>query len=68
MDKNKEIDLFCIDCDKITRQKYKGILADGSHLFICKECGCENTAVEDNKDFRICDDAAFEAATELVNA
>lgn len=48
---NKESDLFCVDCDKITRQKYKGILVDGSHLYICKECGCENTVneVEENK-------------------
>ena len=46
MTDNKEIDLFCIDCDTITRQKYKGILSDGSHLYICKECGCENTTKE----------------------
>ena len=43
MTDNKETDLFCIECDTITRQKYKGILSDGSHLYICKECGCENT-------------------------
>ena len=47
MTDNKEIDLFCIDCDTITRQKYKGILSDGSHLYICKECGCENTITEE---------------------
>ena len=46
MTDNKETDLFCIDCDTITRQKYKGILSDGSHLYICKECGCENTTKE----------------------
>ena len=46
MTDNKETDLFCIDCDTITRQKYKGILSDGSHLYICKECGCENTTNE----------------------
>ena len=44
---NKETDLFCIDCDTITRQKYKGILSDGSLLYICKECGCENTITEE---------------------
>lgn len=38
----KIIDLFCVDCDKTTRQIYRGILADGSHLYICTECGCEN--------------------------
>ena len=46
MTDNKETDLFCIDCDTITRQKYKGILSDGSHLYICKECGCENATKE----------------------
>ena len=46
MTDNKETDLFCIDCDTITRQKYKVILSDGSHLYICKECGCENTTKE----------------------
>ena len=46
MTDNKETDLFCIDCDTITRQKYKGILSDGSRLYICKECGCENTTKE----------------------
>ena len=46
MTDNKETDLFCIDCDTITRQKYKGILPDGSYLYICKECGCENTTKE----------------------
>ena len=40
---DKFTDLFCIECDTITRQKYKGILSDGSRLYICKECGCENT-------------------------
>ena len=47
MTDNKETDLFCIDCDTITRQKYKGILSDGSRLYICKECGCENTITEE---------------------
>ena len=46
MTDNKESDLFCTECDTITRQKYKGILSDGSHLYICKECGCENTTKE----------------------
>ena len=46
MTDNKETDLFCIECNTITRQKYKGILSDGSHLYICKECGCENTTKE----------------------
>lgn len=37
------IDLYCVDCKSWTKQKYKGILADGSQLFLCKDCGCENT-------------------------
>lgn len=47
MTDNKETDLFCIDCDTITRQKYKGVLSDGSRLYIYKECGCENTITEE---------------------
>lgn len=48
MIENKDTDLFCVDCDKITKQKYKGILSDGSYLYICKECGCENTVEKEN--------------------
>ena len=44
---NDTYDFFCVDCGEITRQKYKGIYTDGNHLYICKECGCENT--ETNK-------------------
>ena len=40
---NEIYDLFCVDCQNVTRQKYKGICTDGSHLYICTECGCENT-------------------------
>lgn len=36
------IDLYCVDCKGWTRQVYRGTLADGSQLFLCKECGCEN--------------------------
>lgn len=42
MEINEIYDFFCVDCRKITRQKYKGIYTDGNHLYICKECGCEN--------------------------
>ena len=42
MEINEIYDFFCVDCGKITRQKYKGIYTDGNHLYICKECGCEN--------------------------
>lgn len=47
MTDNKESDLFCTECDTITRQIYKGNLSDGSRLYICKECGCENTTTEE---------------------
>lgn len=47
MEDNKIINLYCIDCDKVTKQKYKGVLADGFHLHICQECGCENTISEE---------------------
>ena len=43
MEINETYDFFCVDCGEITRQTYKGVYADGSHLYICKECGCENT-------------------------
>lgn len=47
MEHNEVMDLYCFDCREVTRQTYRGILADGSHLYICKECGCENTITED---------------------
>lgn len=40
---NEVYDLFCVDCGKITKQIYKGVYTDGSHLYICQESGCENT-------------------------
>lgn len=39
---NEKTDLFCEDCKSVTRQIYKGIYNDGTHQFICQECGCEN--------------------------
>ena len=39
---NEKTDLFCVDCKSVTRQIYKGIYNDGTHQFICQECGCEN--------------------------
>ena len=36
------IDLYCVDCNGWTRQKYKGILSDESRMFLCQDCGCEN--------------------------
>jgi transposase-like protein len=37
-----ETDLYCSDCKGWTRQTYKGVLADKSKLYRCKQCGCEN--------------------------
>lgn len=43
---NETYDLFCVNCGEITRQKYKGVYTDGTHLYICEECGCENTEID----------------------
>lgn len=37
------VDLYCVDCKGWTRQKYRRVLADGAWLFLCQDCGCENT-------------------------
>jgi hypothetical protein len=37
-----ETDFYCADCQTITRQVYKGLLANNSRLFLCRRCGCEN--------------------------
>lgn len=42
MDK-KQIDLYCIDCGKWTRQNFKGIMPDNTELYQCETCGCENS-------------------------
>lgn len=36
-------DYYCFDCGQVTRQKYRGIYNDGTQMYICNECGCENT-------------------------
>lgn len=38
----EQYDNYCVDCDCITRQRYKGKYADDSEMFICMSCGCEN--------------------------
>lgn len=51
---NDKTDLYCVDCREVTRQKYKGIYNDGTHQFICQECGCENYMTDrelNGKDF-----------------
>lgn len=38
-------DIYCVDCDRIERQKMLFTFRDGSHTFekyLCCECGCEN--------------------------
>lgn len=38
-------DIFCVDCDTVTSQTYKGSFKDGYHTlgrYICTRCGCEN--------------------------
>lgn len=42
----EQYDNYCVDCDCITCQKYKGKYTDDSEMFICMICGCENYKVE----------------------
>lgn len=38
-------DIFCVDCDTVTSQTYKGSFKDGYQTlgrYICTRCGCEN--------------------------
>lgn len=37
------VDLYCVDCKRWTKQIYGKVLVDGSQLFLCEDCGCENT-------------------------
>ena len=44
MDANKETNIYCVDCQSWTRQKCKGINPnDKTYLYVCTECGCENS-------------------------
>lgn len=68
---NDKTDLYCDDCKSVTRQKYKGIYNDGNHLFICQECGCENTEedkeLKNNVQFKNCLSCANSASEECPN-
>lgn len=47
MDSDRYDDVFCVDCDGYRKQKLKGRNNyDGTLLYICTECGCEN-CIED---------------------
>lgn len=46
-------EVWCTDCNSWEKQEYRGILADGSQLFLCLKCGCENT-VEDSEQSNRC--------------
>ena len=41
-------EVWCTDCNRWEKQEYRGTLADGSQLFLCLECGCENTVEDSN--------------------
>ena len=42
--KNDYIDLYCVDCQKWTRQKYHHKnFVDGDDVYVCEMCGCENS-------------------------
>lgn len=49
MEDKNVIDLFCVDCQKWTRQKFQCKMADHTLLYICSICGCENS-IEIPKD------------------
>ena len=39
---------FCVDCKRPTEQTYHHTnLVDGDLVYICKECGCENSYDEE---------------------
>lgn len=41
-------DVFCFDCDRVTRQKYKGTTyATNEKMFVCTDCGSENYESEE---------------------
>lgn len=42
-------DVFCIDCNGYRKQKLKGRNSyDGTLLYVCTECGCENLEQTEN--------------------
>lgn len=42
-------DLYCIDCDGTTRQKFHCEMPDNTLLYVCSVCGCENS-IENSKE------------------
>lgn len=63
MDSNKCYDIFCINCDGYRKQKLKGRNSyDGTLLYICTECGCENS----HSQFRSCEHWTEEQREKLM--
>lgn len=49
MDRDVFDNIFCVDCDGYRKQKLKGRNKyDGTLLYICTECGCENSEQAEN--------------------
>lgn len=49
MDRDVFNDVFCVDCNGYRKQKLKGRNAyDETLLYICTECGCENSVEMEN--------------------
>jgi len=48
---NEETNIYCVDCKSWTRQIFRRVMPDNTLLFLCKECGCENSIpIEEDKD------------------
>lgn len=46
----EDCDVYCVDCKKWTKQKFRGRnIYDNSKMYLCSECGCENY-VEDESE------------------
>lgn len=54
MNSDECYDIFCFNCDGYRKQKLKGRNSyDGTLLYICTECGCENSVEnESTKDLK----------------
>lgn len=49
MDRDVFGDVFCIDCNGHRKQKLKGQnIYDRTLLYVCTECGCENSVETEN--------------------
>lgn len=54
MNEPREItELYCVDCDSYTKQKFRRIMPDHTYLYLCTVCGCENSEeIEEIEDYQ----------------